>query len=119
MLRRWPQRGAERRRRRERSVTALLDARGTLKAEFKINMSSAESLVNGLDSVLSQVAADQADKVRACLQPAQEKLLNLVLPLKKRGTTSQSVTAPGGVAVGGDVKNSQITINPGAQSPGK
>jgi hypothetical protein len=96
-----------------------LDARGTLKGEFKINTSSAESLVNGLDSVLSQVAADQADKVRACLQPVQERLLNLMLPRKKQGTTSQSVTAPGGVAVGRDVKNSQITINPGTQSPGK
>jgi hypothetical protein len=96
-----------------------LDARGTLKNEFKINTSSAESLVNGLDSVLSQLAADQADKARVCLQPVQERLSNLILPPKKQGTTSQSVTAPGGVAVGGDVKNSQITINPGAQSPGK
>jgi hypothetical protein len=75
--------------------------------------------VNGLDSVLSQVAADQADKVRACLQPVQERLLSLMLPPKRQGTMSPSVTAPGGVAVGGDVKNSQITINPGAQSPRK
>jgi hypothetical protein len=97
----------------------FLDARGTLKGEFKINASSAQSLVNGLDSVRSQVAVDQADKVRACLQPVQESLLNLMLPPKTQGTTSQSVRAPGGVAVGGDVKNSQITINPGAQSPAK
>jgi hypothetical protein len=97
----------------------FLDARGTLKGEFKINTSSAESLVNGLDSVLSQVAADQADKVHACLQPVQERLLSFILPPKKQVTTGRSVTAPGGVAVGGDVKDSQITINPGAQSPGK
>ena len=77
------------------------------------------SLVNGLDSILSQVAADQADKVRACLQPVQERLTKLMLPPKKPDTTSQSVTAPGGVAVGGDVKNSQITINPGTESPAK
>ena len=96
-----------------------LDARGTPKGEFKINTSSAEGMVNSIDSALSQVAANQADKARACLQPVQERLLNLMLPPKKQGTTSQSVTATGGIAVGGDVKNSQITINPSAQSPEK
>ena len=97
----------------------FLDAGGTLKGEFKINTSRAEGLVNGLHSVLRQVATDQADKVGACLQPVQERLTKLMLPPKKPDTTSQSVTAPGGVAVGGDVKNSQITINPGTESPAK
>jgi hypothetical protein len=93
-----------------------LDVTGNLKGEFKINKSSAEGLVNGLDNALSQVAADQADKVRACLQPVRERLLDVLLPPKKEG---QTVTAPGGVAVGGDVKNSPITVGPPPVSPGR
>jgi hypothetical protein len=96
-----------------------LDVKGNLKGEFKINKSSAEGLVNGLDNALSHVAADQADKVRACLQPVRERLLDVMLPPKKQGSTGQTVTAPGGVAVGGDVKGSPITINPPAQPPGR
>jgi hypothetical protein len=80
---------------------------------------SAEGLVNGLDNALSQVAADQGDKVRACLQPVRERLLDVMLPPKRQGSTGQTVTAPGGVAVGGDVKGSPITINPPAQPPGR
>ena len=95
-----------------------LDVKGNLKGEFKINKSSAEGLVNGLDNALGQVAADQADKVRACLQPVRERLLDVMLPPKRQGSTGQTVTAPGGVAVGGDVKGSPITINPPAQ-PGR
>jgi hypothetical protein len=95
-----------------------LDVTGNLKGEFKINKSSAEGLVNGLDNALGQVAADQADKVRACLQPVRERLLEVMLP-KKQGAEGQTVTAPGGVAVGGDVKGSPITINPPAQQPGR
>ena len=94
-----------------------LDVQGNLKGEFKINKSSAEGLVNGLDNALSQIAADQADKVRVCLQPVRERLLDVMLPPRHQGA-GQTVTAPGGVAVGGDVKNSPITINP-AQPPGR
>ena len=94
-----------------------LDIKGNLKGEFKISKSSAEGLVNGLDNALSQVAADQADKVRTCLQPVRERLLDVMLPPQKRG--EQTVTAPGGVAVGGDVKNSPITVNPPAQPAGR
>jgi len=96
-----------------------LDVQGNLKGEFKISKSSAEGLVNGLDDALSQVTADQADKVRACLQPVRERLLDVMLPPKRQGSTGQTVTAPGGVAVGGDVKGSPITINPPAQPPGR
>ena len=96
-----------------------LDVKGNLKGEFKISKSSAEGLVNGLDNALSQVAADQADKVRACLQPVRERLLDAMLPPKKQGATGRSVTAPGGVAVGRDVKDSPITIGNPPQSPGK
>jgi hypothetical protein len=94
-----------------------LDVKGLLKGEFKISKSSAEGLINGLDNALSQVAADQADKVRACLQPVRERLLDVMLPPKKQ--SGQTVTAPGGVAVGGDVKNSSITIGPPAQPAGR
>ena len=94
-----------------------LDVNGNIKGEFKVSKSSAEGLVNGIDNALSQVAADQADKVRACLQPVRERLLDVMLPPNKQGSTGQSVTAPGGVAVGGDVKNSPITI--GNPPPGK
>jgi hypothetical protein len=87
-----------------------------LKGEFKIDKSSAEGLVNGLDNALSQVAADEADKVRASLEPVRERLLGVLVPPKKQG---QSVTAPGGVAVGGDVKNSPITVGPPPQPTGR
>jgi hypothetical protein len=87
-----------------------LDVKGNLKGEFKISKSSAEGLVNGIDNGLSQVAADQADKVRTCLQPVRERLLDVMLPPKKQGAAGQSVTAPGGVAVGRDIKDSPITI---------
>ena len=96
-----------------------LDVNGNLKGEFKVSKSSAEGLVNGIDNALTQVAADQADKVRACLQPVRERLLDVMLPPNKQGTKGQSVTAPGGVAVGRDVKDSPITIGNPPQSPGK
>jgi len=57
-----------------------LDSRGALNGEVKITRSSAEGLVEGLNSALNKVAADQADKVRACLQPVRERLLDLLLP---------------------------------------
>jgi hypothetical protein len=94
-----------------------LDVKGNLKSEFKIDKSNAEGLVNGLDDALSQVAADEADKVRACLQPVRERLLDVLLPPKKEG---QTVAAPGGVAVGGgDVKNSPITVGSPPQPTGR
>jgi hypothetical protein len=88
-----------------------LDIKGNLKAEFKVNKSSAEGLVNGIDNALSQVAADQADKVRACLLPVRERLLDVMLPSKRQGFEGQTVSAPGGVAAGRDVTG-PITIGP-------
>jgi len=88
-----------------------LDIKGELKAEFKVNKSSAEGLVNGIDNALSQIAADQADKVRACLQPVRERLLDVMLPSQRQGFEGQTVSAPGGVAVGRDVTG-PITIGP-------
>jgi hypothetical protein len=57
-----------------------LDVKGNLSTEFKINKSSAEGLVNGIDNALTQVAADQADRVRDCLRPVRERLLDVLLP---------------------------------------
>jgi hypothetical protein len=96
-----------------------LDVKGNLKGEFTVSRSSAEGLVHGLDNALGQVAADQADKVRACLQPVRERLLDVMLPAKQ-GSAGQTVIAPGGVAVGRDVKSSPITIGtPPPQPSGK
>ncbi len=63
-----------------------LDIKGELKGEFKVTKSSAEGLVNGIDNAMSAVAADQADKVRACLQPVRERLLDVMLPPKRLST---------------------------------
>jgi hypothetical protein len=43
-----------------------LDVKGNLAGEFKISRSSAEGLSNGINNALTQVQADQADKVRDC-----------------------------------------------------
>jgi hypothetical protein len=94
------------------------DVKGNVKGEFKINKSSAEGLINGLDNALGHFGADQADMARTCLQPVRERLQDVMLPQKGQGA-GQTVTAPGGVAVGGDVKGSVITINPPAQPPGR
>jgi hypothetical protein len=96
-----------------------LDVKGNIQGEFKVSKSSAEGLINGLDNAISQVAADQADKVRVCLGPVRERLLDVMLPPKRQGSAGPTVTAPGGVAVGRDVKDSPITINPAPQTTGK
>ncbi len=57
-----------------------LDRRGNLSNEFTITKSGAEGLVNGIDNALTQVAAGQADKVRDCLKPVRERLLEMLLP---------------------------------------
>jgi hypothetical protein len=57
-----------------------LDVTGKLAGQFSINKSSAEGLVNGIDNALTQVAADQADKVRDCLKPVRDRLLDAMLP---------------------------------------
>ncbi len=61
-----------------------LDVKGHLQGEYKISKSSAEGLINGIDNALSQVAADEADKVRDCLKPVRERLLDVMLPVTKQ-----------------------------------
>jgi hypothetical protein len=68
-----------------------LDVTGNLKGEFKVSKSSAEGLINGLDNALSQVAADQADKVRNCLKPVRERLLDLWLPPQRHGSLASTL----------------------------
>jgi hypothetical protein len=57
-----------------------LDVKGNVKGEFKVSRSDVEGLVNGIDNALSQVAANEADKVRDCLTPVKDRLLNILLP---------------------------------------
>ena len=92
-----------------------LDVKGNLKGEFTVSKSSAEGLVHGLDNALGQVAADQANKVRACLQPVRDRLLDVMLPAKQ-GSAGQTVTAPGGVAAG-SIDRSSIHINSQPKTP--
>jgi hypothetical protein len=63
-----------------------LDVKGNITGEFKVSQSSAEGLVNGIDNALSQVAADQADKVRDCLKPARDRILDALLPKPNNGS---------------------------------
>jgi hypothetical protein len=79
-----------------------LDVRGNLTGEFKISKSSAEGLSNGINNALTQVAADQADKVRDCLKPVRDRLLDVLLP------------APGGSAPNADPSSATTS---GPQSP--
>jgi hypothetical protein len=100
-----------------------LDVKGNLKGEFTLSKSSAEGLVHGLDNALGQVAADQADKVRACLQPVRERLLDVMLPAKQ-GSADQTHEAPtvcaqqGSVAAGRDASGNTVNYNGGAPAAG-
>jgi hypothetical protein len=60
-----------------------LDVTGKINGEFKVSKTNAEGLVDGLNNALGAVAAEEADKVRTCLQPVRERLLDLMLPSKK------------------------------------
>ena len=57
-----------------------LDVKGHVTGEVTVSKSNAEGLVQGIDNALSQIAADEADKVRVCLQPFRERLLDILLP---------------------------------------
>jgi hypothetical protein len=61
-----------------------LDVRGKIQGEFKITKSRAEGLVEGINNAMSQVAANEADKVRSCLQPVRDRVLDLMLPPGKQ-----------------------------------
>jgi len=72
-----------------------LDARGNIQGEFKITKSSAEGLVEGINNAMSQVAANEADKVRSCLQPVRDRVLDLMLPPSKQSTRPSPVQIAG------------------------
>jgi hypothetical protein len=78
-----------------------LDVKGNLKGEFKINKSKAEGLVEGINNAMNQVAADQADKVRTCLQPVRERLLDIMLPLRPNSSPTPSPKGSSSVVVAG------------------
>jgi hypothetical protein len=60
-----------------------LDVTGHVTGEVTVSKSSAEGLVKGIDNAISQIAANEADKVRVCLQPVRERLLDILLPVPK------------------------------------
>ena len=86
-----------------------LDVKGTLTGEFKVNKSSAEGLVEGINNAISQVAADQADKVRACLQPVRDRLLDVMLPPKGLNSKEELLDIAG-------KWQTQVLINPNDES---
>jgi hypothetical protein len=78
-----------------------LNVKGELTGEYKFNNSSAEGLVNGINNALSQVAADQADKVRSCLQPLRDRLMEIWFPPKSAlPPVDLDAILQGGVKVG-------------------
>ena len=72
-----------------------LDAKGKVQGEFKVTKSSAEGLVDGINNAMTQTAANQADKVRACLKPVRDRVLDVMLPSNKHSAPSgQRVPTP-------------------------
>jgi hypothetical protein len=61
-----------------------LDARSQVKGEISISRSNAEGLVNGLDNAMTNIAANEADKVRDCLKDDRARLLDVMLPLNEK-----------------------------------
>jgi len=57
-----------------------LDVTGDIKGEIKVDKSTAEGLVAGINNAMSQVAANEADKVRDCLAPVRARLMEVMLP---------------------------------------
>src|ERR1700733_10633227 len=58
---------------------------------WNITKSSAEGLGRGLDNAIPQLPADQADKVRDCLKPVRERLLDALLPVSSSARTNPDV----------------------------
>jgi hypothetical protein len=71
-----------------------LDAKGKVQGEFKVTKSSAEGLVDGINNAMTQIAANQADKVRTCLQPVRDRILDVMLPSNKRSAPSKQRAPP-------------------------
>jgi hypothetical protein len=68
-----------------------LDVKGHVTGEVTVSKSSAEGLVKGIDNALSQIAAAEADKVRVCLQPVRERLLDIMLPAPKAAAPQNGI----------------------------
>lgn len=56
------------------------DVKGNLKGDFHVDKSQAEGLVNGIDESIGQIAANEVDKVRECLKPVRERVINILFP---------------------------------------
>jgi hypothetical protein len=72
----------------------VLNGTGTLADEFRISKSNAEGLVSAINNALTQVTADQADKLRDCLKPVRDKLLDVLLPLPGEPTIDPPAPRP-------------------------
>jgi hypothetical protein len=56
------------------------DVKGNLKGDIHVDKSQAEGLVNGIDNAISQTAANEVDKVRDCLKPVRDRVLDILFP---------------------------------------
>jgi hypothetical protein len=56
------------------------DVKGHLNADLHVTKSQAEGLVNGIDNAISQIAANEIDKVRDCMKPVRERLIDILFP---------------------------------------
>jgi transcription initiation factor IIF auxiliary subunit len=71
------------------------DAHGVTSA-YRVARYNTEGLVSGISNALTQIAADQADKVRDCLAPVRARLLTILLPISPN--TNVSVIRPGNIS---------------------
>jgi hypothetical protein len=54
--------------------------KGNLKGDIHVDKSQAEGLVDGIDNAISQIAANEVDKVRDCLKPVRDRVLDILFP---------------------------------------
>ena len=75
-----------------------LKSTGRIQGEVTISRSDAKGLVQGLNNALSSLAAEQADKVRDCIEPYRDRIMNLVLspPPSARPSPSPAPSRPEG-----------------------
>lgn len=96
-----------------------LDMKGKVEGNFRITKSNAEGLVNGIDSALNRVAADEADKVRDCLKPVRERVLEIILPLPHpppKQPSSTNGSSSNHTTPEKEQKNAAVSIDPHQRS---
>lgn len=88
------------------------DVMGNVNGVYEFNTQEAAGLAQGINNALTQLAADQADKARKCLEPLREALLSYIFPGRLVGKSPETghnpgwlVTFSGNGAGGGDSTN--------------